>query len=150
MNRPQGVTVIAVLYFLGAAFFGCLGLAFLLGGGMMATAIARHTGISAAVIGGLGIVGFVVMLCLAAVDVLVGWGLLNLKEWARIVALVFAALGLLFGFFGLFRFNFFSLIRLAIHGWMIWYLVQPHVVAAFRPFVAATVPPPMPPSVPQA
>jgi hypothetical protein len=149
MNRPQGVTVIAVLYFVGAAFFGLLGLAFLLGGGMMAAAIARETGISAAVIGGLGIVGFIAMLCLAGIDVLIGWGLLSLKEWARIVAIVFAALSAIGGFFSLFRFSFFGLIRLAISGWMIWYLLQPQVVAAFRGLPAATVPPAVPPPVPR-
>jgi hypothetical protein len=149
MNRPQGVTVIAVLHFIGAAFLGCLGLAFLLGGGVMAAAIARHTGISAAVIGSVGIVAFVMFMCFAALNVLIGWGLLNLKEWARIVAIVFAGLGVLGGFFSLFRFSFFGLIRLAISGWIIWYLLQPQVVAAFRGLPATGVPPPMPPPVPR-
>lgn len=142
MNRPTGVTVIAVLYYIGAAFFICIGLAFLLGGGMMATMIADRTGLSRAVIGGMGIAIFIVMLCFAALHAVVGWGLMALKEWARIVAIVLAGLGALGGLFALIRISPLGLLRLALSGWMIWYLLQPHVVAAFQR--QAGVPPPVP------
>src|SRR5262249_1912711 len=72
--------------------------------------------------------------------VLVGWGMLGLKAWARIVTLVFAGLGILGSLFGLattfLHFNVFALfwiaVRLAIAGWVMWYLLQPNVSAAFQ------------------
>jgi hypothetical protein len=141
MNRPTGVTVIAVLYFVGAAFFVCIGLAFIVGGAAFASVLADRTGVSAAVFAGAGIFLSIFLFIFAAFHALVGWGLLGLKEWARIVAIVLAAFGALGGAFALFHFSPMGIIRLAISGWMIWYLVQPRVVAAFR---GVTAPPPLP------
>ena len=67
-------------------------------------------------------------------------GLLKLKEWARIVTIVFAAIGAVFGLLGLFTLLahiavigiLWALCRLAINVWIIWYLLQPHVKAAFQ------------------
>jgi hypothetical protein len=60
--------------------------------------------------------------------------LFQLKEWARIVVIVFAAIGLLFGMASFFlpgMFLFGKLIRLAVNALIIWYLMQPPVKAAF-------------------
>jgi hypothetical protein len=144
MNRPTGVTVISILYFIGAGFFALLGLVFIVGGAAIAASMAERTGMPAALVAGAGVFIAVLFLVISAFHVFIGWGILRLKEWARIIAIVLAGLGALGGVFGLIRFSFMGLVRLAISGWIIWYLLQPHVVAAFRGVSTPTIPPPVP------
>jgi hypothetical protein len=144
MGRPTGVTVIAVLYFLGAVLLVLGGIGMMVGGGFIATLISQQggqgSGAGAGVFGALGAIAGIFFLVFAAIDFLVGWGLIKLKGWARIIAIVFAvlgALGALFGLVGVFThfgmfIVFWTLVRLAICGWMIWYLLQPNVSAAFQ------------------
>jgi hypothetical protein len=142
MNRPTGVTVIAALYFLGAAFCVCLAIFFVVGGGLASHFLPPDTQIPRGVIAAAGGLGAIFMLIGGAIAVAIAMGLLNLKEWARMVAIVFACLGLLGAAFSLLHFNPFGLIRAAINGWILWYLLQPQVVAAFRR--TTTAPPPIP------
>ena len=144
MNRPGGVTVIAVLEFLGAVFCVLAGLAMMLGGGMLAAIIGQSgqqgSAAGAGILGALGAGLGIFLLVLAALYFLVGWGMLKLKSWARIVTMIFAGLsilGSLFGITGFFaHFNvvalFWMVVRLAIAAWIIWYLLQPNVSAAFN------------------
>jgi len=144
MNRPAGVTVIAVLEFLVAALCILLGLGAMLGGGFLATFMsqsgAQGNAAGAGIMGAIGAGVGIVFLIFAALYVLVGWGMLGLKGWARIVTLVLAGLGILGSLLGLattfLHFNVLALfwiaIRLAIAGWIMWYLLQPNVSAAFQ------------------
>lgn len=148
MNRPTGVTMIAALSFIAACGLALLACLFLVGGGLAARFMppdARIPAGLAAAIGGLGALFFFLF---AALYVAVGVGLLKLKEWARIAAVVLAGLSLLFGLLGLVHFHPFALVRLAIAGSILWYLLQPHVVAAFRGTSAPPMmaPPPVPPA----
>lgn len=142
MGRPAGVTVIAVLDFVGAGICVLAGIGMMLGGGFIATMISQQQG-GAAGAGLLGVIGAaagVFFLVCAAIAALLGWGMLKLKSWARIVTIVLAALGAVGALFGLFAVLahfaaigvFFALCRLAVNGWIIWYLLQPHVKAAFE------------------
>ena len=148
MNRPVGVTIIAVLQFLGAAGLVLLGIAMILGGSMIGAMLTSAMGQNSQIPGGsltgimagLGAVVAVVFFVFAAISALLGWGMLTLKNWARIITMVLCCIGLLFGalglLFGLLRFSIFSLmisiIRLAINGLILWYLLQPDVKAAFE------------------
>jgi hypothetical protein len=144
MNRPVGVTVIAVLEFLGAAFCILVGLGAMLGGGFLATIMsqsgAQGSMAGAGILGALGAAVGVVLLVFAALYIVVGWGMLKLKGWARIVTMIFAGLGILGALLGLATtFTHFAVIglfwlvvRLAIAGWILWYLLQPNVSAAFQ------------------
>lgn len=147
MNRPTGVTVIAVLFFIGACLGALLAIAFLVGGGMAARFMPPDARIPAGIMAAVGGIAAIVILLFAALYVAIGVGLLKLKEWARIVAIVLACLGLLGGIFALLHFSIFAIIRLAISGWIVWYLLQPHIVAAFRGTSAPMMtPPPVPPA----
>jgi len=100
MNKPAGVIVIAVLYFLGAAILLLAGIGFIVGGGAIAAMMSQQgqaggSGL-ATLMGALGAGMGIVFLVLGAVDVLVGVGLLKLKSWARIVAIVFVGIGACF------------------------------------------------------
>jgi hypothetical protein len=145
MNRPTGVTVIAVLHFLGAGFFALFACLFLVGGGLAARFMPPDAAIPAGIAAAVGGLGAIVFLICAAIYVATGIGLLKLKEWARIVAIVIAALFLVGGLLAMMRFHVFALIRVAISGVIIWYLLQPHVVAAFRTS-APVMTPPVPPA----
>lgn len=140
MGRPTGVTVLAVLDFIGAGFCVLAGLGMLLGGGFMATMMSQQQGAAAGLLGAIGAAAGVMFLLCAALSALVGWGLLKLKGWARIVTIVLAAIGiagaLLQVFGALAHFNVIAVVWtlcwVAVYGWIIWYMLQPHVKAAFE------------------
>ena len=141
MGRPTGVTVIAVLDFIGAGFCVLAGVGMMVGGGFIATMMSQQSGgASAGLMGAIGAAAGIFFLVCAAIAALLGWGMLKLKEWARIVTIVLSALGALGAVLGLFAVLahfvvfgvFWALVRLAINGLIIWYLLQPHVKAAFQ------------------
>ncbi len=139
MQRPTGVTILAVLAFIGAGLLVVGALFSLLGGMLVSTMSASRMGALAGV--GAAFLA-IVLLISAAVDIVVGVGLLKLKNWARIITIVLTGIGLLgsvlsiispFGHMHVFFFVFLirRLIFAAIYAWILWYLFQPHVKQAF-------------------
>jgi len=138
MERPAGVTILAVLYFIGVAFAGLAGLLFILGGSML-SGLARSSGPGAGIfaLGG-AIVG---MLCLgfALLYLLLGIGFIKLQNWARIVTIILTGLSVLLGLLGLFgsllHLNVlvlvYQLIVVGIEVWIVVYLFKPQVKQAF-------------------
>jgi hypothetical protein len=145
MQRPPGITIIAILGFILAAvaIFEAL---LMLRQGMMAGNAASFYGTMAghgmAFYGGAGGAG-VVLLFGAALVIFTCVGLLNMREWARVLAivlnavhLVIAALGLLDAFRNL-HMPFFvgmmlrHIVMLAIGACIIVYLLRPDVKRAF-------------------
>ncbi len=82
MERPTGVTILAVLYFLGAAFLGICGLLFMVGGSML-SGLAQSGGPGSALFaaGGAVVGGF--FLVLALLELALGIGFIKLQNWAR-------------------------------------------------------------------
>jgi hypothetical protein len=136
MERPTGVTILAVLAFIGAGFLVLGALAFIFGGAMLAGLSQAGGG---ALLGGLGMFAAVIFLAIAALYVVTGIGLLGLKNWARVVTIVLIALGLVSGAFGLVSsLTHFSIGLLlwraciiALDVWILVYLFKPHVKQAF-------------------
>lgn len=93
---PTGVKVISVLYYIGAVVELLLGIALFAG----ADAIKRQVPLLA-VLGPFLIVGGIILLGLAVLSFFVGWGLWKGKKWARIVAIVFAVIGVLLALLGM-------------------------------------------------
>lgn len=140
MERPTGVTILAVLYFLGTAILGLFGLLFIVGGSMLsglAHAGGRGPGavllaMGGAVVGAIFIVG-------ALIDLALGIGFIKLQNWARVAAIIFTGIGVLFGVLGMFSLlahmmvfvMMFRLIVLSIEVWILVYLFQPNVKQAF-------------------
>jgi hypothetical protein len=142
MQRPTGVTVIAVLDFIGAAFCVIAGLLMFAGGAMLGSlfsAAANANGTAAPGAGflaGMGAFLGVIFLVIAIVVIFVAVGLLKLKNWARVTTIVLSALGLLgnlakftqgMGGSGIV----WTIVALAYYIWVIWYMLQPNVKAAF-------------------
>jgi uncharacterized membrane protein (DUF2068 family) len=132
--RPLGVSLIAALtWFLGALWalaalsvigFSHLGARLLssMSEGHALDRIAAHMGT---------VVG-VLLLLAAAVYVVVGIGLWNLKSWARMLTIFFVALGLLFGLRGLIEYHHvFRMFRIAVDVAIIVYLLMPDVKKVF-------------------
>jgi hypothetical protein len=142
MNRPTGVTVLAILLFIGSGLLVLLGVGSFLGGafiGSMVGARAQEHGAGAGIgafIGGLIGIFFLIG---AALNAICGFGLWSLKEWGRMLTIVLTAIGVALGllsfFLSMLHFHifgiFFIMVRLAIGGLIIWYLSQPEVKAAF-------------------
>ncbi len=139
MQRPTGVTILAVLAFIGAGLLVVGALFSLLGGMLVSTMGASRMGMLAGV--GAAVIA-VFLLIAAAVDIVVGVGLWKLKNWARIITIVLTGIGLLgsvlsiispFGHMHIFLFVFLirRLIFAAIYAWILWYLFQPNVKQAF-------------------
>jgi hypothetical protein len=132
MQRPAGVIILAVLYWLSA--FGLFVGGIILAVGFTAFG-TMSTGMMSA-FAGLGVIGGVLLIGFGAVAAFIGYGLIQLQEWARITTLVLVGIGLLMGFIGLVSpFGFgrlSSIVRIAIDGFILWYLLQPQVRASFR------------------
>jgi hypothetical protein len=140
MQRPAGVTIIAILGFIVAGLAAIWGLGLLVGGTLMSSIAHRPAGM---MLGMSGVFAGVVLLGVAALLIVTCIGLLKLQEWARIltivlnaVHLVIAALGLLDAFRNI-HIPFFvgvmlrHIVMLAVGVWIIVYLMQPKARQAF-------------------
>jgi hypothetical protein len=138
MERPAGVTILAVLTLIGAAFLLIGGMIFFAGGAMLSHVIAAGPGAGALLGLGGAIVGGV-LLALAILHIAMAVGLLKLQNWARILMIVLVGLsllssggGLLFSFAHIFPpLMFRHIVTVAIDIWILIYLFQPHVKQAF-------------------
>jgi hypothetical protein len=132
MQRPTGVVVLAVLYWLSAACLIVVGCALAIGLAAFSHLAAGVPGVFA----GVGMIGGIVLIGGGAMSGFLGYSLYQLQEWARVTTIVLVAIGFagaLFGFFhpiGIGRIS--SLVRMAIDAFIIWYLVQPTIVGIFR------------------
>ena len=145
MNRPTGVTVLAVLDFLGTGLGVLCAIVSFVGGAFLGSFLAKvasQSGNAAAGAGAGALIGGVLgvmFLFMAMICGVIGFGMWNLKEWGRILQIVFAGIGALFQALGLlvalthFRVGrmLWNVVWLAVNGWIIFYLIQPQVKAAF-------------------
>lgn len=115
--KPAGVIVLTVLYALGGVGAIVLGM-LLLGAGSVMTDAAQQVAAQRASVPGappvntadvnaflqtfFKIFGFGMMIG-GLINFLIAWGLYSLQQWARVVAIIFACLGLVGGVVGLLR-----------------------------------------------
>jgi hypothetical protein len=149
MSRPVGVTLIGVLDFLGMAFWGAIGLFCLVGMSFLGAFITKIAAQSeqqlppgtnlTAIMASVGVVMAIMFFVVALIAALIGWGMLKLKNWARICSIIWSSVGvLLFALAilgSMLHFQPLSFIWnagwFAVNGVIIWYLLQPQVRAAF-------------------
>lgn len=140
--RPTGVILIAVYHFLAALLLIFLGIALAVGGTVLGAMFAAgHESPLGGVGMAVGILGAIAMLIGAGIAGVAGYGIWALREWGRILSIVLAAISLVFALPGLllghhmhmfFFFGTFRLLRIAVAALIIWYLVQPQIVALFK------------------
>lgn len=109
--RPTGVTILAILEFLGgiSALFGGAGIFVL---GTLLEPIIMIIG--------------VILLIMGIINFIIGWGLWTLKGWAWLLALIFGIINIILGIYP--TINWISIIINLI---IVLYLWQPDVKAAF-------------------
>ena len=125
MQRPTGVTIIAVLAAIGGVF-GLLASLVLLGAG---AAVSTTSGL-----GGLVFVAGIIVLAYSVLSLVLAYGFWTLKPWAWPLGIGVQVLGIIQAVLQFMNdtTNVVSLvISLAIAGVILWYLNQPHVKAAF-------------------
>jgi multidrug transporter EmrE-like cation transporter len=133
MTRPIGVSLIAILFLLTAAYLIVIAVVMLLSPG----AVSMSTG--ADLLGGLEVAGPYMFLLVAAVATAIGVGLLRLNNWARRLAIVAALLGMVLLLpsvsSAVLDFRIAQLIwgglGVMVRAMMVWYLYQPPVKEAF-------------------
>lgn len=137
MQRPAGVTIIAILGFVVGALAAIVALLLLIRGNVSVMADMSFYGGAAALSG-------VVLLGIAALVIATSVGLIMLQEWARILAIILnavhlcaAALGLMEGLRNIHTLFFFGMmlrhvVMIVIGVWIIVYLIQPKVKQVFR------------------
>ena len=137
MERPTGVSVLAILSFIGAALTVLVALLFMMSGAVISQMVGGGSG--SAMFVGMGAIGGVFILGFAILYVVVGFGLWTLKSWGRLLMVILAAIGLAFGVLGLVSALMhlrtmvlvWQLIVCAIDLWIVTYLQKPHVKQAF-------------------
>jgi hypothetical protein len=84
---PTGVSAIAIIFFLAAAYLGVLGVV------MLASPGAVSMAMGAPLLSGLELAGPYMFLLVDVLGALIGWGLLRLNKWARWAAIVVGFIG---------------------------------------------------------
>ncbi|HKM50291.1 MAG TPA: hypothetical protein VJZ75_03845 [Candidatus Bathyarchaeia archaeon] len=122
-NRPMGVTILAILEALGAIYFLFIGVTEFLG-----TASIRslaYLGIAHSVFSLIPRVIGIALLIIGLVSIVLAWGLWIGKGWARMIALVFAILGIIINLMS------FHVIGIIIDAVIVYYLTRPNVKQFF-------------------
>ena len=141
MKRPAGVTIIAIATFAGAAILALGSLAFFFVAVMAVSGGDGGDPVSAS-IAGMGVAGGFSLLVLAGVAGCLALGVLQLCEWARILAISCIGLGILCTVVSILTFVGYPVVPLGpmifVHslvigaaGWSIAYLFKPDVKQAF-------------------
>lgn len=125
-ERPSGVTILAVLSYLGAAAMVLFALFAFVAGGMIMDLVGNEGPASFFVGAGAAFVG-IGALFFAAINGVIGWGLWTGRGWAWILTVVFEGIWALFGLLGLLDGDVGSLVPVAIAGAILWYLFRPWV-----------------------
>ena len=142
MQRPVGVTILALFEFFIATLLTFLAIASALGLGVLGTILARTSRLgdpAAGFVIGTGMMVGVIILVFAFLFAVLGFGLWNLRNWGRVATIVLCILGAVGASMGLtlalLHFRIFgvmvSSVRLSIDLLVVWYLSQPHVRRAF-------------------
>jgi hypothetical protein len=137
MERPAGVTILAVVAFLFGGLLALGGLGMMLGGAVLSR-MANSGGLGMLAGVGGAIIGFI-LLGFAVVYIVDGIGLMKVANWARILTIILVGLSLLRSAFGMMRslghLNpvalCFALLIAAIDVWILVYLFKPDVKQAF-------------------
>lgn len=138
MERPSGVTVLAILSFIGAGLSVLGACAMFLAGAAGLASAAGGRGVGG-VFAALGAFTGVALLVAAVIYAVNGVGLWKLQTWGRLLTIVLVAIGLIFGILGLFRslmpmhagLIVWQLFWLGVDVWILSYMFKPHVKQAF-------------------
>ena len=121
IERPTGVTILAVLAFI-VGIFGALGGLLVVAAGTAAAAYGF--GIE----GGLAVVIGALVLIVGLLWLVIGWGLWNINKWGYQVAMILAIIGIILALPGIAGAG---IVTIIINGIIIYYLIQPEIKDVF-------------------
>jgi hypothetical protein len=131
---PTGVTAIAIVFFLVAAYLGLISVVMLASPGTVSMALG------APLLSGLELAGPYMFLLMAGLGALIGLGLLRLNHWARRAAIVVAFAGVVMLVPGVsaaavdFRASLlWAGVGISLRVMIVWYLFQAPVAERFSP-----------------
>jgi uncharacterized membrane protein (DUF2068 family) len=135
IQRPTGVTVLAVLQFIGGILSLFIGISGLFFGGLMVSGVAENTSgaAAAAQVGPLMVAGGFFAILSGILGLIAGYGLFTLKGWGWTLAMVFSVINVIHNVIGLFQGASIpgAIVGIVISGLILYYLFQPHVKRAF-------------------
>jgi hypothetical protein len=135
-NRPAGITLLAVAFIL----LGLLSLFW----SLLVFGVSAAASVTGAIVGAENMAAFgganawqgVVGVVGAVIDFIVAFGLLGLRRWAWVLALVGVGANVVLGVMGLFSGGFFAfccgVLGLVLPGAILYYLLRPDVRRAFE------------------
>src|SRR3989344_6951799 len=94
-EAPTGIKIIAVLLYIFAALFILLSLLFFLGSGLAQSILQEQYPAMAAIGAAIFILLGIFLLAFGIIYIFIGKGLWKGKNWAKIVAIIFSAIGIL-------------------------------------------------------
>jgi uncharacterized membrane protein (DUF2068 family) len=132
-QRPTGVTILAVIQFIGGILSLLFGLSSLFFGGLMVASDAAATAGTEIDMGPIMLTAGVIALISGVVGLLAGYGLFTLKGWGWTLAVVFAIANIVSNLLSLFRgVNVVgAIVGIVISGLILYYLNTPTVKRAF-------------------
>ena len=134
-ERPSGVTILAVIYIL----LGLLSLVW----SLLVFGVGAVTGLTGAIVGAENMASFgtanfwggIIGVAGATLDFIIAYGLLNLRPWGWMLALIGLAITVITGVLGLMSGGFFAIccgiLGLLVPAGILFYLLQPEVRKAF-------------------
>ena len=134
-QRPTGITLLAIAFIiLGVLSFVWSLLVFGVGAvtGLTGSIIGAE---NVASLGGSNVFGGMVGMAAAVLDFIIAFGLLRLKPWAWLLALIGVGLNFISGIVGIFQGGFFALccglLGLLVPGAILFYLLRPEIRRLF-------------------
>ena len=134
-ERPSGVTILAIIYIL----LGLLSLVW----SLLVFGVGAVTGLTGAIVGAENMTSFgsanfwggIIGVAGAMLDFIIAYGLLNLRPWGWMLALIGLAITVITGVLGLMSGGFFAIccgiLGLLVPAGILFYLLQPEVRKAF-------------------
>ena len=134
-ERPSGVTILAVIYIL----LGLLSLVW----SLLVFGVGAVTGLTGAIVGAENMTSFgsanfwggIIGVAGAMLDFIIAYGLLNLRPWGWMLALIGLAITVITGVLGLMSGGFFAvccgILGLLVPAGILYYLLRPDVRKAF-------------------
>jgi hypothetical protein len=134
MNRPTGVTIIAILNIIGGIIMVIGGIVLLAAGAILPSIPMTDSDLSGVptwLIGGGAIAIGAITLALGIVSFIVAYGLLKGMGWSWTVTVVLSIIGIILNALSLAAGNFGGIISIIISAVILYYLFRPHVKAYF-------------------
>ena len=124
MQRPFGITIIAILYILGGIGSTIIAVMFGAFSTMMANSMMDEFAVLGSVITG-------IFVSVAILEFIISGCLLSANNWARKIVIVFVGIDMVLEFFSIFGGNMFGIAMIILDSFVLYYLYRPHVMEYF-------------------